>query len=331
MYKRLLLGSVLCLCLGGVQAGHLELEKVSESVFLVLPSTGDSTSQSNAAFVLLPDGILLFDTLSSAELLQEMLELIAKVSDLPINRVVLSHFHPDHTGGLIALRERDLELYVGPTTKESFNRARSTKFSLLQRMEQATEGMARQENDPERAAELRRQSQGHREKLRQIRLMPVLAPSVVVKDRLELKAGDRTLILLHNGPGHSEGDLMLYLPDDKILLSGDVLSVAMLPYMQDADSTAWLLRLDEMAALEVEGFVPGHGGLGDESDLAAFRKFLVTLRQMVEPIARRGTQMDLVEKLRIPAPYDGWAAEDLWFSAALRVFQEMQQEMQAAP
>ena len=81
----------------------------------------------------------------------------------------------------------------------------------------------------------------------------------------------------------------------------------------------------------MEGFVPGHGGLGDKSDLAAFRKFLVTLRQMVEPIARQGTQMDLVEKLRIPAPYDGWAAEDLWFSAALRVFQEMQQEMRATP
>jgi hypothetical protein len=45
---------------------------------------------------------------------------------------------------------------------------------------------------------------------------------------------------------------------------------------------------------------------------------------MVEPIAKQGTQMDLVEKLRIPAPYDGWAAEDLWFSATLRVFQEMQ-------
>ncbi len=134
MYKRLLLGLVLCLCFGGVQAGHLELEKVSESVFLVLPATGDSTSQSNAAFVLLPDGILLFDTLSSAELLQEMLELIAKVSDLPINRVVLSHFHPDHSGGLVALRERDLGLYVGPTTTESFNRSRSTKLGLLQRI-----------------------------------------------------------------------------------------------------------------------------------------------------------------------------------------------------
>ncbi len=48
---------------------------------------------------------------------------------------------------------------------------------------------------------------------------------------------------------------------------------------------------------------------------------------MVEPIARQGIQMDLVEKLRIPAPYDGWAEEDLWFSATLRV----SQETQAAP
>lgn len=324
MKQRLFLGLVLCLCISGAQAGHLELEKVSDTVFLVLPATGDSASQSNAAFLLLPDGILLFDTLSSPELLQEMLELIGRVSDLPVNRLVLSHFHPDHAGGLVALREHELTFYVGPTTTESFNRSMTTKFGLLQRMRQATSGMAEREKDPERAAELRRQSMGHVEKLRQIRLMPVLKPDVVVTDRLEITAGDRTLVLLHGGLGHSEGDLMLYLPDEKLLLTGDVLSVATLPYMADANSAAWLQQLDGMASLEVEGFVPGHGGLGDQSDLAAFRKFLETLRQMVEPIAREGTQMDLVNQLRIPAPFDAWAAEDLWFSGALRVFLEMQ-------
>jgi len=323
MNKRLLLGLVLCLCVGSAQAAHLQLEKISDTVYLVQPEPGDAAAQSNAAFLVLPDGILLFDTLSSPELLQEMFVLIGKVSELPINRVVLSHFHPDHAGGLIALRRFDPTLYVGPSTGESFNRSMTTKFGLLQRMQQATAGMAEREQDPERATELRRQSHGHMERLRQIRLMPELPPSVVVQDRLEIAAGDRTIVLLHGGPGHSDGDLMLYLPDEKLLLSGDALSVSTLPYMEDANSSAWLQRLEEMAALEVEGIVPGHGGLGDRSDLVAFREFLVKLRQMVEPIAKEGTQMDLVEKLRIPPPYDAWAAEDLWFSAALHVFQEM--------
>jgi hypothetical protein len=94
--------------------------------------------------------------------------------------------------------------------------------------------------------------------------------------------------------------------------------------MQDAVSAEWIKRLDETAALEVETFLPGHGQAGSRTDRDQFRRFLETLRTMVKPIAKNGTLLDLVNQLRLPAPFETWGgAEDLWFSAALKVYQEL--------
>jgi glyoxylase-like metal-dependent hydrolase (beta-lactamase superfamily II) len=324
--RKVTTGLLLLLLAGAALAGHLEVEKISGTVFLARPAAGDPTAQSNAAFVVLPDGVLLFDTLSTPELLEELLAEIPKHTDKPLTRLVLSHWHPDHAGGLDALRKRDLRIYTAPGVPLNVTESRRAKLDFLRRIEKSTQAMARRETDPERAAELERQMGEHRKRRQQLEATPGFSGGTVVADRLEVEAGDRSLVLLHSGPGHTDGDLMLYLPSEKILLTGDLLSVGALPYMEDAVSSEWLRRLDEIASLSVEVFVPGHGPAGKVADRDQFRNYLATLRRMVEPIARTGTQMDLVNQLRVPQPYDTWTAQDLWFPNTLRVFREMRAE-----
>ncbi len=308
----------------GAFAGHLELIKINETVYQVVPAADDVAAQSNSVVILLPDGLLVFDTLSTPDLLRELLTLVATVSDLPLTRVVLSHAHLDHAGGLDALRGQSFSLYTAPGTPEAFNQAVATDLRLLQRIERSTAQRIRSGREPESEPELRKQLQIFRRKRIRLQSMPRLEADIVVESRLEIVAGDRRLVLLHGGPGHSGADLMLYLPDEKILLAGDLVFVQALPFMQDAVSAEWLKRLDETAALEVEMFLPGHGEAGSRTDRDKFRRFLVTLRTMVAPIAKNGTQLDLVNQLRLPPTFEAWGgAEDLWFPAALKVYQEL--------
>ena len=75
--------------------------------------------------------------------------------------------------------------------------------------------------------------------------------------------------------------------------------------------------------MDVKLFVSGHGPVGRMEDLKALRNYLAMLRQIVRPIAETGSQLDLVNQLRLPPPYDSWNAPDLWFSNTLHVFQEL--------
>ena len=122
---------------------------------------------------------------------------------------------------------------------------------------------------------------------------------------------------------------MLYVVNDKVLLAGDLLNVKTLPNLSDAHTEEWLERLGEIASMNVTKIVPGHGPVGTKEDVEALRNYLSTLREMVRPVAG-GTTRDLVEKLRLPAEYAAWDAQDLWFPATLRVYHEMRDSVPPA-
>jgi len=90
-------------------------------------------------------------------------------------------------------------------------------------------------------------------------------------------------------PGsHTDGDLIIYLPDDKVLIAGDVLVNGVVPTLQDGFLRNWIATLDTMQTLDVERFVPGHGPLMKAPDVKALRDALEKFRAGVEAGYRLG-------------------------------------------
>ena len=308
-----------------VPAADLELQQVADSVWMVKPARGSDIAVSNAGFVILPDRVLLFDTLSNEQLMREMLELIATVTKLPVAMVAVSHWHPDHAGGLAFYGRNDYTLLATKETAGGIDDRRRSMLLNLDKRERDLQRELDRATDSETATiPQKRLNQLRQQKLR-LQALPPTSIDVEVTSSTELVLGGRTYFLQHPGPGHTDGDMMLYAVDEKVLLAGDLLSVDTLPNLANAYSSVWIERLREIEQMNIEFIIPGHGPLGTKEDVRALRAYLESLRELVRPIvADGGTSRDLVEKLRVPTAFSSWSSEELWFPATLRVFHELQ-------
>ncbi len=93
------------------------------------------------------------------------------------------------------------------------------------------------------------------------------------KGNLSLTVGGRTVELIQVGPAHSQGDLMVYVPDAKILFAGDILFVGSTPVMWAGPVENWFAALDRILALEADLIVPGHGPVTDQQGVRQVKTY----------------------------------------------------------
>lgn len=95
---------------------------------------------------------------------------------------------------------------------------------------------------------------------------------------------------------HTAGDLLLYLPDDKILVAGDVLVNAVVPTFQDGFVKNWIRTLEEIQMLEAAHFVPGHGDLMNRAQVAELQASIARFYSGVKQGFRRGQNEEQIRK-----------------------------------
>ena len=102
-------------------------------------------------------------------------------------------------------------------------------------------------------------------------------PDLTFEEELVFHGTRRSVRLVEHAPGHTPSDTYLVLLDEGIVFTGDLAFFAEQPYMGSCDPEGWLAWHDEAAALDTQAFVPGHGPLGTEEDLALQRRYIVAL------------------------------------------------------
>jgi cyclase len=105
---------------------------------------------------------------------------------------------------------------------------------------------------------------------------------------LVLYVGGHEVRIYHPGPAHTQGDLIVYFPDEHAIATGDLFLTNSCPAMDDGDMENWIMALDDMLALPVEHVVPGHFELATKSELQRFRNYLASLRDQVARMYRQG-------------------------------------------
>jgi glyoxylase-like metal-dependent hydrolase (beta-lactamase superfamily II) len=260
------------------------LEELADGVF-AFTAGGDP----NVGCVVGPDGVLVVDARATPTHAREWIEVIrAEITDKPIRWLALTHYHAVRTLGASA---------YGVDQVIAHERTRAW---IHERGEQDFESEAR------RFPRL----------FRDIDSIPGLThPNVTFTDELTLLLGGREVVLRYFGRGHTEGDIGVWLPAERVLFAGDLVEARAAPYCGDAYLTDWsAATLDRVRALDSQVLVPGRGptvrsaavGEAIEETRAYLRVLLDAVRGA---IAREGDMQQAFE-----AAYDALAPRygDWW-------------------
>mgnify|MGYP001817439277 CR=1 FL=1 len=215
---------------------EMPIVQVSEHVYYALGAPGAATDNagfvSNSAFVVTGEGVVVFDTLGTPSLAYRLLEEIRKVTAQPIVRVFVSHYHADHIYGAQVFKEAGAEI-VAPLGAARYLEGQTAS----QRLEERRVSLAPWVNDDTRIVE----------------------PDRWLDGELRFTLGGVDFRAVNVGSAHSEGDLILFVETDKVLLSGDIIFEGRIPFLGSANSREWLEVLQQLSQLEVAAIIPGHG------------------------------------------------------------------------
>lgn len=258
----------------------------------------------NTVFVVGKKGVLVFDGGGVATQGEQTLAQIRKVTDKPVSAIVVSHWHGDHhrgNGPLVdAFPQADIishsftrDAITGGPMKRVADGEKNLSATYDAVAKIAGEGKWFDGTDltAEEIEYFNRFMADKDEYLAEFERNRIIAPTRVFDDELELDLGGRKIRLIHIAEGNTKGDVMMYLPDARILATGDVV-VAPIPYGFFSYPESWIGVLSRISGMRVELLVPGHGAVQTNMDYVGLLvEALSFVAEQVTPAAQAGAAL----------------------------------------
>ncbi len=156
----------------------------------------------------------------------------------------------------------------------------------------------------------------------------MIMPDVTFSEKKVLDLGGIKVVLQTLGAAHSPGDIMAWMPEQKIVISGDLaFHVRMLPVFEDTQTGEWVKTWDKFEALNPKIIIPGHGGPTDMATVTKYTKdYLVFMRSKIGEIIENGGELGDAYKIDQSAYEHLDTYELLYLRNAARIFQAMEFE-----
>ena len=303
---------------------HFQLQAIADGVWVAQPKL-DGGAACNAGIVDLGDQTLIFDAFLTPQAAAELCTVAESVSSSPVKLVVNSHHHLDHIGGNQVFPETTTIVSTS-VTRELIAQQAAQQLATLQ--EQGTQRLGELEKQ---AASARKsvEKQDAQQALAQWHFLQealptwqVRLPTTAFDQRMVLYGRQRSAELLTYGGGHSQSDAILYLPHEKIVFMGDLLSIQCHPALHDGDPGEMPRILDLVKRLQPQTLVPGHGPIGALSDLQAMQQYLATMTEtaLTELAFQTEEGVDIdkrISQLRPPSAFASWTRTQ-FFATNLR-------------
>jgi glyoxylase-like metal-dependent hydrolase (beta-lactamase superfamily II) len=229
-----------------------------------LPELGSSANQnfiSNAGFVVTPQGVVVIDALGSPALARRLLTQIRLITPQPVTHVIVTHYHADHIYGLQTFKAAGARIIAHRAALEYLN-----SDTARLRMASSRKDIAPWINQETRLLEADQWLAGEH----------------------TLNVGGVWFEIKPMGPSHTPEDLVVYVPQKKLLFAGDLVFRNRVPFVGQADSGRWINALDSLLTMDAETIVPGHGAASVQvrADLQLTRDYLAHLRFTMGPAAK---------------------------------------------
>ena len=306
--------SILIATLTGTAQPRFKIVKLAMGVYAAIRTEPPGlTVNANSVFIINDSDVVVVDTTLTPGTARETIAALKQLTNKPVKYVINTHWHDDHIMGNQAYRDAFPGVeFIGhvkmreylPTTGLANRQAAMSADgypgfikalrSRLEKNESIFGGpMDQEERDTyQSSAEIAERYMAENPKVE------IILPTTTVQDRLTLHRGKRTIDIRYLGRGHTSGDLVVYLPKEQIVITGDLV-VWPVPYVGSPQSHPgdWSKALDQILTLHPKTIVPGHGPvLTDDAQVKEMSKLFATIDEQVRAAVKRGETLDQIHK-----------------------------------
>ena len=222
----------------------------------------------NSGVIVGDKGVIVIDAKTTAAGGKELLDDIAKITPKPVTTVILTHSDGDHVNGLVSFPS-------GITIIAHENNKKEQEGAL------AAGGRGAPPKDH-------------------------LPTQVVSKNKENLKIDGVKLEVLHWVPAHTSGDLVVYLPSEKIVFTGDIIATQrpdpLIHLEKNGSSEGWITTTKGIVALNADTFVPGHGDVQTKGDIQKRLADTEAKRAKIKAMVAQGKSLDEIKAAVDPPP-----------------------------
>jgi glyoxylase-like metal-dependent hydrolase (beta-lactamase superfamily II) len=236
---------------------------------------------SNAVFLVTDAGVLVIDTRTHPRAGQDLLDRIRKVTDKPIKWVINSHFHGDHHFGNAAFKPAGATFVAQKETARIMQQVQPKE--VARRLDSFKNGG----HDPNE--------------------VKLILPDVTFDTEMTIRLGGREIRFLYLGPGQQAGDTFVLFPHARVLFTPGAFARHSMPNMAFTPSVDnWIKLLDQVAATDVDYFLPAHGDVATRADVKELAAMLADEYATVKEAVAKGMSLEEAQKTLTFPQYKDW-------------------------
>ncbi|MGR3481039.1 MBL fold metallo-hydrolase [Salipiger marinus] len=241
---------------GDMDEKKISFTEVGEGLY-AFTAEGDP----NTGVIIGDDSVMIVEAQATPRLARKVIDCVRSVTDKPISHLVLTHYHAVRVLGASAYGARDIIMsdVAAAMVEERGQEDWDSEFGRFPRL-----------------------FQGHEE------IPGLTRPTVTFSDRMTVYLGRRRVDILHLGRAHTAGDAVVWVPDQEVMFTGDIVEFHSACYCGDGHFADWPETLAQIAAYEPRAIAPGRGDalLGEDAVAQALENTADFVRSTYRPVAR---------------------------------------------
>jgi len=279
-----------------IVSGAHRFEKVMDGIYYATAS-GTMNVGANSPIIVNDDEALVIDSQITPAAARALVADLKAVTTKPIRYVVDSHYHYDHSFGNQVF-PAEVQVIGHDNTRRRMQGNVMEQFTFLNSVQpvparvEALRQRISQESDPQQKAALQQLAANSLAYLEQVKEVKVTPPNLTFDRSMTLIRAGREIRLLYLGRGHTDTDVVVFLPKERIVCTGDLME-SIVSYMGDSFPEDWIATLDRLKALDFDTVMPGHGVVfKGKTKIEAFQKYLGDVITQVAALRKQGVSAD---------------------------------------
>ncbi|MFW9999608.1 MAG: MBL fold metallo-hydrolase [Candidatus Hodarchaeota archaeon] len=285
------------------ESDFFDLYKLSESTYGAI-SKENSGMGGNAGFIDIGDYLIMIDTTGNVDAAKDLKKAAAQYTQKDPNFIVISHYHMDHLMGT-SLFDVSTQIMTSDRTLKNIQTDGRKRIEELKNMDlKELEESLKTERDED----IRKDIENDLKFLKTIRSDSFFLrePKLTFKEGCVIHGDISNVHMRVFRKAHTDGDVIVYIPEEKVLFAGDLLFARSDPWLGSGDPEGWISVNNELMTHDFEVVVPGHGDLSSKEEFALENKYITEIIELAKKKIAAGEDLTQIKREDFSEEFRTW-------------------------